>query len=70
MAAYEDMIRHTATPKAPWYVVPADHKWFAWLTVAAVISDALERLDLKFPAVRGKALAELKKVRRALARQK
>jgi hypothetical protein len=47
-----------------------DHKWFAWLTVAAVISDALERLDLKFPAVRGKALAELKMVRRALARQK
>jgi PPK2 family polyphosphate:nucleotide phosphotransferase len=70
MAAYEDMIRNTATPKAPWYVVPADHKWFAWLTVAAVISDALELLDLKFPAVRGKALAELKKVRRALARQK
>src|ERR1700730_2034422 len=70
MAAYEDMVRHTATPKAPWYVVPADHKWFAWLTVAAVISDALERLDLKFPAVRGRALAELKQVRRALARRK
>jgi PPK2 family polyphosphate:nucleotide phosphotransferase len=67
MGAYEDAIRNTATAQAPWYVVPADHKWFAWLMVAAVVADGMERLDLKFPVVRGKALAELEKVRRALA---
>jgi PPK2 family polyphosphate:nucleotide phosphotransferase len=67
MDAYEDAIRNTATPEAPWYVVPADQKWFAWLTVAAVIAKAMERLDLEFPQVTGKALAELEKVRTALA---
>jgi PPK2 family polyphosphate:nucleotide phosphotransferase len=70
MDAYEDAIRNTATPEAPWYVVPADHKWFAWLAIAAAIAEALERLDLQFPVVKGKALAELEKVRRALARGK
>jgi PPK2 family polyphosphate:nucleotide phosphotransferase len=68
MDAYEDAIRNTATPQAPWYVVPADHKWFAWLMVAAAIAEAMEGLDLRFPEVKGKALAELEKVRRALAR--
>jgi PPK2 family polyphosphate:nucleotide phosphotransferase len=68
MAAYEDAIRNTATADAPWYVVPADHKWFAWLMVAAVIGDTLQRLDLRHPVVAGKALAELKKVRWALSR--
>ena len=67
MEAYEDAIRNTATVEAPWYVVPADHKWFAWLMVAAAIAGAMERLDLEFPVVRGKALAELERVRRALA---
>src|SRR5215470_9394061 len=67
MDAYEDAIRNTATAKAPWYIVPADHKWFAWLMVAAVMADAMERLDLEFPVVKGKALAELEMVRRALA---
>jgi PPK2 family polyphosphate:nucleotide phosphotransferase len=67
MEAYEDAIRNTATAQAPWYVVPADHKWFAWLMVAAVVADAMERLDLNFPVVRGKALAELERVRRALS---
>ena len=38
MAAYEDMIRHTATPDAPWHVVPADHKWFTRLVVAATVA--------------------------------
>jgi len=67
MEAYEDAIRNTATAQAPWHVVPADHKWFAWLMVAAVVADAMERLDLRFPVVTGKALAELERVRRALA---
>jgi PPK2 family polyphosphate:nucleotide phosphotransferase len=51
MAAYEDMIRRTATPHAPWYVVPADHKWFTRLVVVEVIVDALERLNPTFPSV-------------------
>jgi len=68
MDAYEDAIRNTATAEAPWYVVPADQKWFAWLIVAAATADAMERLELKFPAVKGKALVELERVRRALAR--
>jgi PPK2 family polyphosphate:nucleotide phosphotransferase len=67
MDAYEDAIRNTATNEAPWYIVPADQKWFAWLTVAAVIVDAMERLDLKFPVVKGKALEEIERVRQALA---
>jgi PPK2 family polyphosphate:nucleotide phosphotransferase len=67
MDAYEDAIRNTATAEAPWYVIPADQKWFAWLMVAAVIAHTMERLDLAFPAVEGKALEELEKVRAALA---
>ena len=49
--AYEDMIRWTATPEAPWYVVPADRKWFTRIVVAAAIVDALASLDLEYPAV-------------------
>ena len=51
MDAYEDMIRNTATREAPWYVVPADHKWFTRLVVAAAVVDALEDLDLHYPTV-------------------
>jgi PPK2 family polyphosphate:nucleotide phosphotransferase len=51
MEAYEDMIRHTAAPHAPWYVVPADRKWFARLVVAAALYDTMASLDLKFPKV-------------------
>ena len=51
MAAYQEMIRHTATPEAPWYVVPADHKWFTRLVVAEAIVDAMKGLDLRFPAI-------------------
>src|SRR6266852_120314 len=48
MDAYEDAIRNTATPDAPWHVVPVDRKWFAWLMVAAATADAMERLHLNF----------------------
>lgn len=48
---YEAAIRATASPVAPWYVVPADHKWFTRLTVVAAINEALGRLDLKFPEI-------------------
>ena len=51
MEAFEDMIRHTATPDAPWYVIPAGNKWFARMTVAAAIVDTLEELKLSIPIV-------------------
>ncbi len=66
MAAYQDMIRSTSTPEGRWHVVPADHKWFTHLVVAATLVKALQRLDLKYPVIKGKAAAEMKKVRRAL----
>jgi polyphosphate kinase 2 (PPK2 family) len=50
-AAYQELIHHTATPVAPWYVVPADHKWFARVVIGSVIVNALDALDLKFPEV-------------------
>jgi len=70
MAAYEDMIRATSTDYAPWYVIPADHKHVAWLVVSAAIIEALEGLKLEFPTIKGKALAELKSVERALKAEK
>jgi PPK2 family polyphosphate:nucleotide phosphotransferase len=51
--AYEEMIQHTATEHAPWYVVPADNKWFTRLVVAEAVVDALEAMDLKYPKVTG-----------------
>ncbi len=70
MAGYEDMVRNTSTPEAPWHVVPADHKWFAHLIVASAMVQALERLDLQFPSIKGKALVEMKKVRNALLNER
>jgi len=70
MHAYEDTIRHTSRPEAPWYVVPADNKWFARLIVAEAIVEAMENLKLEFPKVEGPALKELQKVRRALLAEK
>ena len=49
MSAYEDMVRGTATDVAPWYVMPADRKWFAHLLVATAIVERLEAIDPKFP---------------------
>ena len=66
MGAYDEMIRQTSRPRAPWYVVPADKKWFARLVVAAAMIDALELLDLAFPKVEGAALKELVEARKAL----
>jgi len=64
MHAYEDMIQNTATPAAPWYVVPADNKWFTRLVVASAIVDTLEKLKLNYPKVdasRRKGLEEARK---------
>ena len=66
MRAYEDTIRSTATEEAPWYVVPADNKWFTRVVVAAAVIDALASLDLHYPRVDPEKLAELARVKRAL----
>jgi PPK2 family polyphosphate:nucleotide phosphotransferase len=66
MEAYEDCIRHTASEHAPWYVVPADRKWFARLVVAAAVYDLMRRLDLKYPVVDDAKKAELAAAREAL----
>jgi PPK2 family polyphosphate:nucleotide phosphotransferase len=65
-AVYQDIVRHTSTAQAPWYVVPADHKWFARVVIGSAIVSALEGLNLKFPRVDQASLQEFKAVRSAL----
>lgn len=64
--AYQDMIQHTATAQAPWYVVPADHRWFTRLVVAAAVIDALLSLDLNLPIPSAAERWELAQARREL----
>jgi len=66
MAAYEAAIRATAAPHAPWYVVPADAKWFTRLVVVAAIIEALEGLDLRYPRLSKAQKAALEAARKAL----
>ena len=66
MHAYEEMIQYTASEDAPWYVVPADHKWFTRLVVAAAVIDTLLSLDLHYPSVSPEARKELETARRDL----
>jgi len=68
-AAYEDMIRHTATRRAPWYVVPADNKWFTRVVVAAAVIDTLAALDLEYPKVGEDKLKELAAAKKALLKK-
>jgi len=70
MEAYEDAIRATASAHAPWFVVPADNKWFTRLVVAAAIVDALERLDLAYPKVDDTKRKALAAARKALVAEK
>jgi PPK2 family polyphosphate:nucleotide phosphotransferase len=67
--AYEDVIRHTASEHAPWFVVPADHKWFTRMVVASAIVDALEELELTYPVVDENKREELKLVQAELERE-
>ena len=68
--AYEDMIRHTATEDAPWYVVPADNKWFTRIVVASAIIETLQSLDLHFPRISKEKLKELAAAKHALLNEK
>jgi len=67
--AYEDMIRHTATKNAPWYVVPADAKWFTRLVVAAAVTDALRELKLKYPTVPAEEKKKLDEAKQLLLKE-
>jgi len=66
MTAYQDMVRNTAAPHAPWYVVPADNKWFTRMIVAAAIDEAMEGLGLAFPEVAPPSCKALQASRRRL----
>jgi PPK2 family polyphosphate:nucleotide phosphotransferase len=66
MTAYEETIRHTARPWAPWYVIPADNKWFSRLVVAGAVIHAMEQLDLHYPVVDEAKKKELAAARRTL----
>ena len=69
MHAYEEAIRATASKQAPWFVVPADRKWFTRLVVSAAIVEAVEQLDLTYPKVNAEKKKELAATRAALARE-
>ena len=69
MHAYEEAIQHTATPHAPWVVVPGNHKWFARIVVAAALVSALEELNLAFPPVDDAKRKELEKGRALMAKE-
>jgi PPK2 family polyphosphate:nucleotide phosphotransferase len=66
MAAYQDMIRHTSTPHAPWYVVPADDKWFSRMIIASAMVQTLQSLHLRFPRVGKAQQAQMDRARRLL----
>ena len=68
--AYEDMIRNTATKDSPWYVVPADNKWFTRVVVAAAVVDTLASLDLAYPQVDKARLDEIASAKKALLNSK
>jgi PPK2 family polyphosphate:nucleotide phosphotransferase len=69
MAAFEELVQQTSAKHAPWFVVPADRKWFTRLVVVSALVNALEELDLKFPSVDVRKKAELKAARAALAKE-
>jgi hypothetical protein len=69
MKAFEEAIRATASKRAPWYVVPADNKWFTRLLVAVAIVETIEKLELTYPVVDAKKKKELQDMRKALSRE-
>jgi len=66
MAVYQDIVRHTSTAVAPWFVVPADHKWFARVVIGSAIVSTLDALNLHFPRVDKDSKREFEAVRKAL----
>jgi PPK2 family polyphosphate:nucleotide phosphotransferase len=69
MDAYEDMFNHTSTDWAPWFIIPADHKWFTRLCVSEIIVAALKSLGLKYPQASKEELVELQKAKEELLKE-
>jgi polyphosphate kinase 2 (PPK2 family) len=69
MAAYEDMLEQTSTEHGPWYVIPADHKWFTRMAVADIIVSTLEKLKPEYPTMTEEKRRELEAAREALERE-
>lgn len=70
MKAYQELIRHTSSEKAPWYVVPADDKSYARIVIASAIINALDKMDLEYPKVSKEKIAELEAIREKLLSEK
>jgi PPK2 family polyphosphate:nucleotide phosphotransferase len=70
MKAYEDVFTHTSTKAAPWYIIPADNKWFMRLSVAAIASQTLKNLDLQYPTLTKEKKNELLEARKVLMAEK
>lgn len=69
MNAYEDALQHTSTKWAPWYVIPADHKWFTRVAVADILLKTLKSLGMKYPVLSKEKMAELQKAKNHLERE-
>jgi PPK2 family polyphosphate:nucleotide phosphotransferase len=69
MDAYEEMFNHTSTPWAPWYIIPADHKWFTRLAVVSIINATLEGLGLAYPEVNPEQKAALLKAKEEMEQE-
>ena len=70
MHAYEEVFTHTSTKRAPWYIIPADNKWFMRLAVAAITYQTLENLDLKYPVLTKEKKQELLEAKKVLLAEK
>ena len=69
MRAYEEAFRATSTPWAPWYIIPADHKWVMRALVSGIVTHTIKELKLKYPQVSDEQRKQLASARRALARE-
>lgn len=69
MDAYDEMFNHTSTPWAPWYIIPADHKWFTRLAVVSVINSTLDGLKLAYPEVSVEQKAALLKAKEEMEQE-
>ncbi len=70
MTAYEEMLRHTSTAHAPWYVIPSDHKWYTRIAVADILVDTLRSLRLEFPKMTKDKVREMQRAKRLLSQEK
>jgi PPK2 family polyphosphate:nucleotide phosphotransferase len=70
MRAYEDAFNHTSTKHAPWYIIPADNKWFMRLAVSTILQQTMQNLDLRYPTVSKEKKAELQQARDLLLAEK